>query len=275
MHIYNYQLVVAAFFEQNSENIMKSILAFIPLYLILATPVSGVAGDKALHMAYPDYAPYYSSTADGKVTGIFYELIHEIMESRMHVDVIWEEYPWKRCQSYVENGLADAMITTLTPERLEFAATHTHPLFVLPVIVFTYVGHPKFEYIKEIATFEDILKANLTVISYLGNGWVKKNAGSLGIEVIWTSEQDDVWSMLALQRGDIALDWPCFASPRIRKQNLEDKVLQTDAVVQSVSFYLLVNKKSQFTSLLPLFDETVQEMDADGTIHKIINAYCQ
>ena len=252
------------------------IILFSALVFFMSSLASNAKADgEVLRIVYPDYFPFYSQSEDGGTTGIFYELIQEAIGKRLQIEVIWETYPWKRCQVMVKEGQADAMITTLTPERLEYAVTHAHPLFTQSAIVFTYSSNPQLTEIEQVTSFEDILDRNLTIISYLGNGWIEKNTETLGILTQWTAEKENVWKMLAAHRGDLVVELPCCAWPDILRFQLEEEIVQTRATLQSTSFHLLVGKQSPHVYLLPILNEIILEMEMDGTIDTITKNYCR
>ncbi len=246
-------------------------ILFIMLTLVVFVPVS--AQETAMKIVYPDFYPFFSRNNENQMTGIFYEIIREALEKRMHIKVEWENLPWKRCQHNIKNNLADAMITTINPIRMEYSSTHPYPLFVQSVNIFTYKGHEDLKEIEQLTNFNEIYEAGFSIITYLGNGWIERNAESIGIKVHKVSQRDKIWKMLALKRGDIVIEWPEGAWAEIRRFNLEEHIQQTDAVINSVPFHLLIGNKSPYSHILPEFNITIRKMKEDGTIFKITEKY--
>lgn len=253
---------------------MQRLLTALILLIMLLSSVPARAQTAAMKIVYPDFYPFFSRDSENRMTGIFYEIIKEALEKRMLINVEWENYPWKRCQQNVKNNSADAMVTTINPTRLEYASTHPYPLFIQSVNIFTYKGHERLDELERLKGFNDIHQAGFSIITYLGNGWIEKNAESIGIEVVKVTLRDKIWKMLSLKRGDIVIEWPGGAWPEIMKFKLEDHIQQTNAVINTVHMHLFISKKSPYVNILPGFNKIIEEMDRDGTIQKITEKYC-
>lgn len=239
--------------------------------VLMCAPAS--AGPRVLTIDYPDFWPFFTRASDGEMTGFFYEIVSEAMES-LGVETQWDEYSWKRCQSNVRHGLAEAMITVPTPERLEYAATHQDPFYLKTLNVFTYKEHPRLEVIRSLKTLDEIGLAELTVITYAGNGWNKKNIESRGINTLHTSYIRDSWRMLAERRGDIVIEWPFAAWAEIRKTGESaDLIMQTGATFAPMPFHLMINRESPEAELLPAFNKAIIDMKKSGRIDEIVARY--
>lgn len=224
-------------------------------------------------IAYPDFWPFFSRSQNGTMHGSFHDILDTALRERMNIDVEWKKFPWKRCQLNVQNGKADAMITVPTAERLKYSSTHPHPFYKKTMNVFTYAGHPKMEQIKAINSIDDILKNGLSVITYAGNGWNDKYIRSRKIPIIESYLRDGVWNMLAFKRGDIIIEWPNGAWPDIEKQQVTNMIVQTDVVLESMPFHLLIENNSTFINRLQKIAGVLEQMQKDGTIAKIMKKY--
>jgi polar amino acid transport system substrate-binding protein len=234
--------------------------------------VPSLAGESVLRMNYPDFWPFYTRTQNGQLTGLFYEIMSNALD-RMEIESVWESYPWGRCQSHVQSGDADGMITVPTPERLQYCKTHKTPFYLKTLTIFTYKDHPKLKEIQSIKTPDDILKLNLTVITYSGNGWNNRNIKSLGIRTYASPRIETVWPMLSNHRGDIVIEWPIAAWPDIRKAQITNDIVMTNATLESMPFHLMIRKGSPYANRLDEFDKTIERMKQDGTINKIMQKY--
>ena len=241
-------------------------------FLVLTCTSSGYAG-KSMTIVYPDYWPFFSRAGNGTMQGIFYEIITKAIQQNSEIEIKWEEYPWKRCQQYVKHGKADAMITVPTKRRLEYSITHPSPFYNKTMNIFTYAAHPKMDIINSIKNIEELAASDLTVITYAGNGWNDKHIRSKGIPIHEGHLRTGIWGMLAYKRGDIIIEWPDGAWPDIEKLALSDKIIQTNVVLESMPFHLLISKKSPYANLLKNFDQTIYEMRKDKTLQKIIDKY--
>ncbi len=137
--------------------------------------------------------------------------------SSINVEIKWESYPWARCQNYVRTGKADAIMTVRTDERSEYTVTHPTPFYQRHLQLFTYKNNPRKTVIDQVKHRRH-KRGNLSVVTYVGNGWNKNNVQSLGVMTHETSNPDNVWSMLAYKRGDIVIEWPVAALIGIKKR---------------------------------------------------------
>lgn len=62
-----------------------------------------------LKIAYPEFKPFFTESAQGEVQGFFADILIEALEKRMGIELAWASFPWKRCQKYVRTGKYDAM----------------------------------------------------------------------------------------------------------------------------------------------------------------------
>lgn len=240
--------------------------------LISSWPATGRA-QEPIHIAYPEYRPFFYADANGIMHGFFYEIIEEAVSRRMGIATSWRCYPWSRCQMLVKNARADAMITVPTEERAAYTVTHKHPFYAKPLVLFTYKHHPRMPEIEALRTIQDIKKAGFSVVTYSGNGWNKQLVESVGIPVVETPWLPSVWQMLAGRRADLAIEWPTSAWPDIHAVDVQDKIVQTGVSISAMPFHLLISKHSPYADVLPLFDEVIRSMREDGTIDRILIRY--
>jgi polar amino acid transport system substrate-binding protein len=234
------------------------------------TPVSFAADP--LRLAYPDYWPFFTRTDEGKMTGIFFDIVSEAL-GRMGVGSTWQVYPWSRCQALVRSGEADAMVTVPTAERLVYAATHPDPFYKKRLKIFTTADHPRLAEIKRIRTIDDIYAQGLVVVTYHGNGWNDKYISSRGIKTYNSPVIKNIWRMLANGRGDIAIEWPMAAWPLIRETGVADRIVETDVSLEAMPFHLMVNRDCCHVGRLPEFGEVIRRMRDEGRIQAILARY--
>lgn len=207
------------------------------------------------------------------MAGFFYDILHEALQERLGIPLVWTPYPWTRCQENVKTGVADAMLTVPTDERASYTSTHKHPFYIKDLHVFTYAGHPRITDIVSIKTISDIKQFGFSVITYSGNSWHKSHVASLGIKTYETAYLENVWIMLAGKRGDLVIEWPGGAKPDLLRLRLEHAIIDTGTVLTSMPFHLLVRKGSENEAILDQFDATILAMQRDGTIDAIIKRY--
>jgi len=221
---------------------------------------------------YPEYWPFFVRAESGQMTGFFYEIVTEAL-GRMDIEAKWHCYPWGRCQAHVRTGDADAMVTVPTVERLKYSVTHSEPFYMKKLMLFTYAGHPKMEAIKSISDIASLRDLELTVITYVGNGWNDKNIAARGIKTYHSPKLKNVWRMLANKRGDVAIEWPGAAWPDIFKAGVGDEIVETEVSFESMPFHLLVGKGTEYASRMGEFNDVILQMKDDGTIDKIVKRY--
>ena len=245
------------------------------LALCLGAPaLAGTAPARAsLRIAYPEFPPFHWRDDQGRMSGLFHEIITEAVEKRMGIPVTWEALPWARCQACVRDGSADALLTVPTPERAGYAQASSEPFYIKRMNVFTRAGHPRLQEIQGMARLEEIRAAGFTVVTYNENGWSKAHVEPLGITVHTASTLQSVWRMLEAGRADLVIEWPSAAWPELRALGLESAVVQTDVVVASMSFHLLVGRKSPHAGILPGFDRAIRAMQEDGAMARILGKY--
>ncbi|WP_277872941.1 substrate-binding periplasmic protein [Pseudodesulfovibrio cashew] len=241
--------------------------------MLLFAPAS-YAEKPHIRIDYPTYWPFFIRDESGRMQGFFYEIVTEGL-ARTGINAEWRTFPWARCQDHVKNGEADGMVTVPTPERLAYTKTHSTPFYRKKLSVFTYAGNPKMSQIQSIKDIDDIVKANLSVVTYSGNGWNDRHIRTRGIKTHETPNLVNVWSMLANRRGDIVIEWPVAAWPDIKKAGVSKDIIFTNAVLDCMPFHLLIRKDSPYADILPDFDKKIIEMQQDGTIDRIMSKYIE
>lgn len=246
--------------------------SIVTVFVVLFWSFSAVAHHPSLHIDYPDYWPFFTRDEDGNMEGFFYDIITEAF-IRMDMKAAWHEYPWGRCQANVRCGEACAMISVPTKERLEYTVTHKHPFYMKDLTIFTSVDHPKITEIRAITCINDILRNDLSVVTYVGNGWNDVHIKALGVKTYQTPQLKNVWRMLASKRADIAIEWPGAAWPHIINEGVSDRIVQTEVIVASMPFHLLIRKGESFADRLEEFDRIIVKMHEEGVIDEMVRKY--
>lgn len=246
---------------------------FVFIIMILSMFSQCSFADNKMTIAYPEFNPFFFKNKNGKIEGLFYEIITEAIDLRMGINVEWFQMPWKRCQSQVFAGKLDAMITVPTQERSIYCDTHPDPFYRKELKLFTYKNHPRTKEIQHIESIEDIKKGGFIVITYSGNGWHDNNIAILGIRSFETSEVNNVWKMLAAKRGDLVIEWPIGAKVGLGQSGVADKIIETGVSLEPMPFHLLISKQSTYKHILVRFNSVINEMYTDGSIEEILSAY--
>lgn len=147
--------------------------------------------------------------------GLFVELVEEIFAKELGYRVVIEQYPWKRAQQNVKEGIADITVSVPTAERLEYALKSDRPIYRMYLNIYTYAGHPKLAEIRKIKTVQDINSLKLKPVTNLGNGWHKENIDDAGVTTFYVPNDENLVQFLAFRRADIMIDAPLFMTPLI------------------------------------------------------------
>jgi len=239
--------------------------------LILVIP-SLLFGDSKneLTINHSYFKPYVWSEKGQPSQGIYVDIIKEAVETRMKIPVRFQDYPWKRAQDYVRHGKDDGFITVPTPERLEYSITHTTPIIVEKVAVFTYPSHPERNALRKVQTVDDLKPYR--VISYMGNGWAQKNLTSHKVDY---GSKNLLMSLQKLigRRGDIIVGSKVVTLYNIKIHDLTSKITRTADLKKQVELKLLMGQKSEYKNILQQLDRVLKEMEKDGSRSKIMSKY--
>lgn len=240
------------------------------LLLSLALPASG---QDRVKWVFTDYPPANFQTETGRFNGFLHDMVIEVFNRGLGMDVDIAVFPWKRCQGMVKTGTADIMVTIPTKERLEYTLTHKRPIWTKQRVLYTYHGHPKLHKIQQLNGLDAILNGGYTVISYLGNGWTTREIEGNGIAVVYATTVDGMYRMLAGKRGDLIIEEKNLAAPRIIKQGLMEKIVETGGVGSESGFHILISKQSACAALISEVDREVEAMRHDGRLDQILANY--
>jgi polar amino acid transport system substrate-binding protein len=223
-----------------------------------------------------DEAPFGYVNDQNQFTGIFVDIIKESFR-RMNLEVIHKPYPWIRAQVYVKNGTADGFITVETPERSKFTIPSTYPLAKFEWVAFARKDHPQIDHIMKVEAIKDFL--GFRILDYLGDGWGEKNLQELDVER--SGSLSGVLKKLAMGRGDVFIQPKIITLYTIRelRQKPENKrynlgtIVNSNKILDTREFKLLIGKSSSYIYILPQFDATLLKMKEDGTLQSIYDKY--
>lgn len=235
------------------------------LLCLLATGV-GMA-EPTLRMVYfHDFRPLSYQAPDATtVNGVWVDIATELAR-RNGIAVKHEAYPWARAQAMVKEGLADGFITTINPERLAYSAFCNVLLLSAENRVFTYAGHPQLAELDAIRSIDDLKP--FSIVNYLGNGWVKSHLTSHHIE--WRATNLEAAKLLALRRYDLTVESVVTMNALLSENGLTGKLVPVGTPLERYEYFLFIGKKSPFAESLPEFTKTLDAMQHDGTIAKIL-----
>lgn len=207
----------------------------------------------------------------GLTHGIYRDVMEEVVSQRMGVNVKFVEYPWRRAQQLVNDGLADAYISIPTEERARHTVASKHALATSYIGAFTYANHPRLAHMKSIRRIEDL--SNYSLLSYLGNGWAAQHLKGYKVEYGGDS-LTKVLEKLKEKRGDLFVHDTVATSHSILRNHWQDDLVQLpDVVFDTVHFHLLLSKHSPFVERLAEFDRHLEALDKAGVLERISQRY--
>ncbi|GAK59144.1 amino acid ABC transporter substrate-binding protein, PAAT family [Candidatus Vecturithrix granuli] len=243
------------------------LLMWIPVLIALSAYAQ--EGQVMQLVYFNDYAPFSWENEQKQMQGILIDVLTEALQNRMKISVSHTGYPWKRAQHLVQQGEADAFCTVPTEERRTYTEVSHEPVIVATFTVFVRTDHPKLEQISMIKTLADLKE--YTLGHFLGAGWAQQNLE--GMDVKWASDLEAVLYNLAKGRFDLHPGASQVVRFTIKQLGLKQQIAEIPTVLDSQPFSLCIGKLSPFVNILPKFDQTLQEMKADGTLQQIYEQY--
>ena len=243
--------------------------------LVLMFQSANAAEIKAFHWADDqDYPPLIYRGPDGKVAGIFYQIVTEAFR-RLNIPLKIKIYPWPRAQKVVAEGKADGMVTVLTEARKKFLVG-SDPILRVSEHIFVNRNNPRIKEIMSIRSLEAIKKYR--IVETIGSGWAEETLR--GYNVTWVPSMDNAFKMLIKNRADIYIASGYVGAAFIRKKIKDGgkisegykSIITNPYPLRKIAFRLLIRKNSPFVKILDDFNKTIHQMRVDGTIQNILEA---
>jgi polar amino acid transport system substrate-binding protein len=224
-----------------------------------------------------NYAPFCFENQNGKISGIQPEIVQYIAD-KLNIKVKHELYPWGRSQIKVKHGHADAMLTTPTPERFEyaiFAKEETCPQIWNLFIRKNDIKMKKA--IPSINSLKDLKQYNL--IDFIGNGWtqtfMKKSDGFTNIHFV--PDPASISLMLVKNRGDLVISSSTLINYHSKNQGIRDQLKEYQINWPWTRFHqvIQVSRKSPWakTGIIKAIDEATRKMKEEGVYMEILKKY--
>ena len=219
-----------------------------------------------------DYPPLIYRGTDGKPAGIFYQIMVEAFH-RLDIPLKVKVYPWARAQKIVADGKADGMITILTKQRKQFFVA-SDPILLVSEHIFVNRNNPRIKEIMSIRSLKTL--KGYRVVETIGAGWTKEKLK--GVKIIWVPTMDSAFKMLIKNRADIFLangfTGAAFLQKKIKEGSSVSEgyksIITNPYPLRTIAFRLLIRKDSPFVKILDDFNDTIHQMQMDGTIQHII-----
>ncbi len=236
--------------------------------LTVALPLH--AGDAVQFVYYYDYAPF-GWEEDGKMRGIYIDIVNEVFTNKLGIPVNHKGYPWKRAQAMVKAGKSDGYCTTVTPERLSFSYATKEPIIEVNFKIYTPADNPRLDQLRKVKSVPELKGFKLA--DYSGSGWAKKNLTGLSIHWLPTNEQ--IWKVLINGRADAAVKNEWTTRYILKTLGYHDQIVELSHPMnkEPTAFHIFIGKKSPFTKYLGQLDDTIRQMRQDGTLKRIYDKY--
>ncbi|MCP4117643.1 MAG: amino acid ABC transporter substrate-binding protein [Desulfobacteraceae bacterium] len=224
-----------------------------------------------------NYAPFSFYDENGEVIGMQPEIVQSIAD-RLGIEVVHELYPWERSQQMVKAGKADAMLTTPTVKRFEYAVFAKEE--TCPHIWNLFIRKGDERMAKLIPTFkgiEDLKKIKL--IDFIGNGWtkvfMKKSDGFTNIHSV--ADPGVISLMLAKGRGDLVISSSSLMNYHAARHGIREQLAEYDIDWPWTRFHLVIqiSRKSPWsqTGVIKAMDEVTRKIKEEGVYLQILKKY--
>lgn len=263
----------------NTIGISKMIIHFLKLCLIVyflsMINAQALYGETTRKIIYASgrWVPYSYIDDSGEPQGVYIDLLKEIFEKQLKLQVEYQEYPWKRAQEYVKDGLADFFITVVSEERLQYTLKTKLPVMEMYLHVFTYTDHAQLSKIRTIGSGADILDLGLIPVTNLGNAWHKNNIDRLGVNTHYVPNEENAFLFLSAKRADITIEPLIAGNHLIKKLGLASIIIPTEARFGPLKFHLFVSKKSKYVKIMNEIDHVISGLHRSGKINRILEPY--
>lgn len=242
--------------------------------LLLTVAAVGAAGCE-LRMRWNDDPPYLMRDADGRVTGLYAELVGATVR-RMGCRLQWVEMPWARALVELEAGRIDILAGGLRlPEREAYA--HFLPqhfvsrnrLYVREALQARVAGARR---------LDDALALGLRLGVQLGVVYGPDYVRLLeqpGFRALLTqsASRRALWRMLAVDRVDGVIASEASARWELAEAGLDARVLPTAVVVSTGEAQVMLSRRSVDAVLLQRYREADEALARDGSHARTVARY--
>ncbi len=240
---------------------------------VLAMPRLVRAQEKKLRIAYPDKSPPNSwIAADNHVQGVTVDLMAEVAKTTGYA-FLPIALPLPRVQLEVESGEVDGMCLVVTPARLRYAVASQEPLTSGPVTMFVRRDNPALARLREVRSLDDLAKADVTVVTITGNGWIKQNVESRGIRTEHASGTTGTVRLLLRGRGDVIVDMSSQINWILKTLPEAEEIVELPTPMANVDWNLLISKRSPAVESMTAFDTAIRQLKATPRYEEILRKY--
>ncbi|MET0086028.1 MAG: transporter substrate-binding domain-containing protein [Sedimenticola sp.] len=214
------------------------------------------------------WAPWVLSAEDDSApNGIAIDLANEIF-SRMDVPIDISIYPYKRCLFQMETGKRDMLLMAKkTPEREKFML-YSDVVVNDPQLLYYATQHKEdFEW----SELSDLKGATIGVVLGFDYGQLTQYAKAHDYSLIVSNDDDTNLRILLAGRIDLLAMNRSTADHLIKKNpELKGKIRAATNPISVAEFHFAISRKGNATHLLPRINETIADMNSDGSLERIL-----
>jgi polar amino acid transport system substrate-binding protein len=241
--------------------------------LLIATTASAAACE--LRMRWNDDPPYLMRDADGRVTGLYADVVGATVR-RMGCTLRWVEMPWARALRELEAGRIDILAGGLRlPEREAYA--HFLPqhfvsrnrLYVREAVLPRLDGAQRLD---EVVTEGLRLGVQLGVVYGPDYARLLEQPAFRALLTQGASRRA-LWQMLAIGRVDGVIASEASARWELAEAGLQARVRATGIYVSAGEAYVMLSRRSVDAALLQRLREADEALVRDGTHARTVARY--
>ncbi|MCP3923871.1 MAG: transporter substrate-binding domain-containing protein [Desulfobacterales bacterium] len=246
----------------------KTLISLMIIFVTLLIPYSLTAKD-ILTINHSYFEPYVWAEADEISQGIYVDIIKEVIEKNMGIQVRFQNYPWIRAQNNVQFGVDDGFITVPTEKRLLYTNTHKIPIINEYIGVFTTNNNPIIKKLLNAKTVKELKPYR--IVSYLGNGWARKNLTEHNVDYTATDFKVAL-KKLSTGRGDLFVGSKLATLYIMKVMNIKNLKLVCE-LQGRLPMHLCIGNKSKFRYILKNLDQNINAIEKNGRKSMILKKY--
>jgi polar amino acid transport system substrate-binding protein len=211
-----------------------------------------------------DNWPPWKIVHDQQFSGIDLAILHEVA-TRTNFQFTPVHCPWKRCIDMLKTGTVD-MITsfTRTQEREAFAVFIEPPYFTDNVVFFV-----KRHSDLLVNSYEDLYGKRIGVVK--GAAYFARFDADMKIDKTAVVNDQQLFKMLDSNRIDLLAAHEIPGKYMAKKYGFQEKIQPVTYKRRGVGLnYFAFSKKSQLLEKIPLFKASLESLEAEGTVERII-----
>jgi len=266
-------MALRKYFAKNHHFGLSIRLCSFLIFLLLVAPYAFCTektADKPLTIVCDDRFPPFEFSEDGKLKGFAVDLVKAVF-NRMEVPYRIETYPWKRAESMVVSGQADALFSaSYLKARSDVCWYSSEHLFESEYVFFIHKQDKNNLYF---GSFEDLKFKHICVTlgySYNESFWAFLKENGNYTETV-TDEQSLL--MLANRRCDYCIIEKNVGKEIVKTMNQKDNITYIPKAVIQKPYFMIFNKNQTPKSLADRFSKELKLFKTTEEYKKIYSTY--